>query len=199
MAGEPLSGACPQEGAGLRNPRGRRDRPVKSGQLWPSFCPQRADPNHPATGPALLTADDCKPDQPGQAALHDLRGGAQHGALSQFPAPPGPRGGAQAVRDPRQSAGPSGAPGQRPGAGPCRSHRTLLSAALCPRAQPARIPQHRPQAGDDAPPHATGQHRSQLLHAQSATLSRQVRAFFQAPTVRYAAQDYNATYFRSGL
>jgi DDE superfamily endonuclease len=42
---------------------------------------------------------------------------------------------------PRQFAGPSGAPGHRLGTGPCRSNRTLLSPALCPRAQSGRIPQ----------------------------------------------------------
>jgi len=51
------------------------------------------------------------------------------------------RGRAQAVRDRRQSAGPSGAPGHRLGAGPCRPDRTLLPAVLRARAQSGRIPQ----------------------------------------------------------
>jgi transposase len=73
MAGEHLSGDCPQgPGAGRRNPLGRRDRPVQSSQLRPQLCPQRAHPGHPATGQALFAVDDFQPDQPGQAALHDL-------------------------------------------------------------------------------------------------------------------------------
>ena len=37
-----------------------------------SFAPQRAHPGHPATGRALRAVDDFEPDQPGQAAFHDL-------------------------------------------------------------------------------------------------------------------------------
>ena len=58
-----------KEGARLRNPVGRRDRPVQSGQLRPQLCPQRAHPGHPATGQALFTVNDFQPDQSGQAAL----------------------------------------------------------------------------------------------------------------------------------
>src|ERR687886_766572 len=66
-------GDCPQgQGAARRNPLGRRDRPVQSSQLRPQLCPQRAHPGHPATGQALFAVDDFQPDQPGQAALHDL-------------------------------------------------------------------------------------------------------------------------------
>src|SRR5689334_4285452 len=73
MAGEDLSGDCPQrQGAGWRNPLGRRDRPVQSGQLWPQLCPQRAHPGYPATGQALFAVDDFQPDPSGQAALYDL-------------------------------------------------------------------------------------------------------------------------------
>ena len=60
------------QGAARRNPLGRRDRPVQSSQLRPQLCPQRAHPGHPATGQALFAVDDFQPDQPGQAALHDL-------------------------------------------------------------------------------------------------------------------------------
>ena len=60
------------QGAARRNPLGRRDRPVQSGQLRPQLCPQRAHPGHPATGQALFAVDDFQPDQPRQAALHDL-------------------------------------------------------------------------------------------------------------------------------
>src|SRR6185312_11983094 len=78
MAGEYLPGDCPQsQGTRLQHPVGRRDRPVQSGQLRPQLCPQRTDPGHPATGQALLAVDDFEPDQPGQAALHDLRGRPQ--------------------------------------------------------------------------------------------------------------------------
>jgi transposase len=73
MAGEDLPGDCPQsQGAGVRNPLGRRDWPVQSGQLWPQLCPQRTHPGHPATGQALFAVDDFQPDQPGQAALYGL-------------------------------------------------------------------------------------------------------------------------------
>src|SRR3954452_21630662 len=98
---------------------------------------------------------------------------------------PGPRGRAQAVRDRRQPPGPPGAPGHRLGAGQCRPDRTLLPAALCPRAQSRRIPQQRSQAGDGAPSHATGQDCAQvqpdLLHAQPATLSRQGARLLPGP------------------
>src|ERR671920_860521 len=96
LAGEYLPGDCPQsQGARLRNPVGRRDRPVQSGQLRPQLCPQRTHPGHPATGPALFAVNDFQPDQSGQAAFHDLSGRAQHDDLSQFPTPPDPRGRAQ--------------------------------------------------------------------------------------------------------
>src|SRR5829696_3212362 len=73
LAGEYLPGDCPQsQGARLRNPVGRRDRPVQSGQLRPQLCPQRTDPGHPATGQALFAVNDFQPDQSGQAALYDL-------------------------------------------------------------------------------------------------------------------------------
>src|SRR3954471_7611460 len=98
---------------------------------------------------------------------------------------PGPRGRAQAVRHRRQPPGPPGAPGHRLGAGQCRPDRTLLPAALCPRAQSRRIPQQRSQAGDGAPSHATGQDCAQvqpdLLHAQPATLSRQGARLLPGP------------------
>jgi transposase len=61
-----------KEGAGLRNPVGRRDRLVQSGQLRPQLCPQRTHPGHPATRQALFAVDDFQPDQSGQAALYDL-------------------------------------------------------------------------------------------------------------------------------
>jgi transposase len=57
---------------GQRNPLGRRDRPVQSGQLRPQLCSQRTHPGHPASGQALFAVDDFQPDQSGQAALHDL-------------------------------------------------------------------------------------------------------------------------------
>jgi transposase len=73
MAGEHLSGDCPQsQGARLRNPLGRRDRPVQSGQLRPQLCSQGAHPGHPATGQALFAVNDFQSDQPRQAAFHDL-------------------------------------------------------------------------------------------------------------------------------
>ena len=61
-----------KEGTRLRNPLGRRDRPVQSGQLRPQLCPQRTHPDHPTPGQALFAVDDFEPDQSGQAALHDL-------------------------------------------------------------------------------------------------------------------------------
>jgi transposase len=73
MAGEHLSGDCPKgQGAARRNPLGRRDRPVQSGQLRPQLCSQRTHPGRPATGQALFAVDDFQPDKPRQAALHDL-------------------------------------------------------------------------------------------------------------------------------
>src|SRR3954466_14944334 len=96
-----------------------------------------------------------------------------------------PRGHTQAVRDRRQPPGPPGAPGHRLGAGQCRPDRTLLPAALCPRAQPGRIPQQRSQAGDGAPSHAKRQDCAQvqpdLLHAQPATLSLQGACLLPGP------------------
>src|SRR4051794_24587109 len=67
MAGEHLSGDCPQsQGARLRNPVGRPDWPVQSGQLRPQLCSHRTHPDHPATGQALFPVNDFQPDQSGK-------------------------------------------------------------------------------------------------------------------------------------
>src|SRR5438270_3189632 len=66
----------------------------------------------------------------------------------------------------------------------CRP-RPAPGQALCPRAQPGRIPQQRSQAGDGAPSHAKRQDCAQvqpdLLHAQPATLSRQGACLLPGP------------------
>ena len=63
---------------------------------------------------------------------------------------------------------------------------------LCARARPRRVRRRRRQAGHGAPPSAQGQGqaqgRPQVLHARSAEADpAKIRAFFQAPAVRYAA------------
>src|SRR3954470_17147043 len=119
--------------------------------------------------------------------------------LSQFPTTLGPRGRAQAVRDRRQFAGPSGAPGHRLGAGPCRPARTLLPAVPGLRRGRLYAPEHNPDEFlNNALKQAMARRRTPRdkaalksgLTSYMRSLQRcpaKVRAFFQAPTVRYAA------------
>src|SRR3954453_19273313 len=170
-----------------------------AGQLRPQLCPQRTDPGHPATGQVLFAVDDFQPDQPGQAALHDLRGRPQHDDLSQFPTTPDPRGHTQAVRDRRQSAGTPSAPDHRVGAGSCRSDRTLLPAAPGLRRGRPYAPEHNPDEflNNDLKQamarRRTPRDKAALksgLTSYMRSLQRcpaKVRAFFQAPSVQYAA------------
>jgi len=99
---------------------------------------------------------------------------------------------AQAVRPRRRPARAPGRGGRGLGPGQRREDRAVLPPALRARARPGRIPEQRRRAGRGAAPGPQGQGASLKagLTSYMRGLQRRpakVRAFFQAPSVRYAA------------
>ena len=164
---------------------------LRTSQLWPQLRAERQDADHQTSGCALLAEHDFEPDEPRQAQVHGLRWCLERRHLSALP---------QASREGRAA---KDLPCRRQSAPPSRQDRRSIGRSDLDKIELVYLPPYAPEHNPDEfvnndvkqamarrqAPKDKAELKKGLTSYMRGLQKRpaKIRAFFQAPTVRYAA------------